>query len=111
MIGKEGMEEWRVKGFRIKAKMKGYLPSNKKSIFDTPIIINNYNRLEYLKDLIAWLESAGMKKIYIIDNLSTYPPLLEFYKKIKYTVFKLDKNYVYHHCSKYLRILKEMALL
>ena len=22
MIGKEGMEEWRVKGFRIKAKMK-----------------------------------------------------------------------------------------
>jgi hypothetical protein len=45
-----------------------------------------------LLKLIEWLESAGMKNIYIIDNLSTYPPLLEYYKKTKYTVFKLDRN-------------------
>jgi hypothetical protein len=78
--------------FRIKSKYLQLFPPKLKSVFDTPVIINNYNRLEYLKDLIAWLESAGMKNIYIIDNLSTYPPLLEFYKKTKYIVYMLDKN-------------------
>jgi hypothetical protein len=33
-----------------------------------------------------------MKKIYIIDNASTYPPLLDFYKTTKHTVFKLTDN-------------------
>jgi GT2 family glycosyltransferase len=57
-----------------------------------PVIINNYNRLDYLVQLIAWLEKAGMRSIYIIDNASTYPPLLEFYKKCPYTIFKLNEN-------------------
>lgn len=57
-----------------------------------PVIINNYNRLECLVILLEWLGKAGMKKIYIIDNNSSYPPLLEFYKKTKYTVYKLDIN-------------------
>ena len=57
-----------------------------------PVIINNYNRLGCLVTLTEWLEKAGMKKIFIIDNNSTYPPLLEFYNKTKYTVYKLDIN-------------------
>jgi len=75
--------------FRIKAK---YFTKKIKNIYQTPIIINNYNRLEYLQKQILWLETVGMTNIYIIDNLSTYPPLLDFYKTTKYTVFKLDKN-------------------
>ncbi len=59
---------------------------------DTPVIINNFNRLDFLRQLLAWLEKAGMKRIFVIDNASTYPPLLEFYKTSKYPVFILDEN-------------------
>jgi hypothetical protein len=57
-----------------------------------PVIINNYNRLDYLLRQLEWLERAGMKRIYIIDNASTYKPLLEFYKNCKYTIFQLTEN-------------------
>ena len=63
--------------------------------FEIPIIINNFNRLTYLKELINSLESRGYKNIYIIDNKSTYPPLLEYYKKIPYKVFLLEQNLGY----------------
>lgn len=57
-----------------------------------PVIINNFNRLGHLKLLINWLENLGIKNIYIIDNLSTYPPLLSYYKETKHKVFLLDRN-------------------
>lgn len=57
-----------------------------------PIIINNFNRLNSMKKLIESLERRGYSNIFIIDNLSTYPPLLEYYERCKYTVFRLDKN-------------------
>jgi hypothetical protein len=79
--------------FRLYAKLRSLFSKPMVSDYRTvPVIINNFNRLEYLKQMISWFELAGMKNIYIIDNLSTYQPLLEFYKKTKYTVFKLDKN-------------------
>jgi len=57
-----------------------------------PVIINNFNRLTCLKKQIAWFEQAGFKHIFIIDNKSSYPPLLAYYKQTKHTVFCLDKN-------------------
>lgn len=60
-----------------------------------PIIINNYNRLECLTKLIASLEARGYRNIYIIDNNSTYPPLLEYYKNCEYTIFRLQQNVGY----------------
>ncbi len=57
-----------------------------------PIIINNFNRLTYLKLLIASLERRGYFNIYIIDNASSYPPLLEYYKQSQYDIFYLRKN-------------------
>jgi hypothetical protein len=57
-----------------------------------PIIINNYNRLEYPLMLIQALERMGYSNIYIIDNKSSYPPLLEYYNHCPYKVFRLDKN-------------------
>lgn len=57
-----------------------------------PIIINNYNRLTTLQLLISALERRGYTNLFIIDNASTYPPLLEYYKTCSYTVFRLKKN-------------------
>lgn len=62
------------------------------SYYDIPIIINNFNRLEYLQRLIHSLEIRGYSNIYIIDNNSTYPPLLDYYDLCPYQVFRLDQN-------------------
>jgi len=60
-----------------------------------PIIINNFNRLDTLKKLINSLESRGYNNIIILDNDSTYPPLLEYYKSIKHEVVYLGQNVGY----------------
>jgi hypothetical protein len=57
-----------------------------------PIIINNFNRVDMLKKLISSLEKRGYNNLYIIDNQSTYPPLLEYYKECPYKIFYLDRN-------------------
>jgi hypothetical protein len=63
-----------------------------KNIKKIPIIINNRNRLSYLTALISWLEKKGYHNIYIIDNNSSYPPLLNYYHSTKYKVFRLKDN-------------------
>jgi len=60
--------------------------------YTIPIIINNRNRLTYLKQLIDGLEKRGYKNIFIIDNASNYLPLLTYYETLPYKVFKLKKN-------------------
>ena len=67
----------------------------KRDYYDVPIIINNYNRLDFLCKLIFSLETRGYTNIYIIDNASTYPPLLEYYKTCPYTIFRLRNNVGY----------------
>lgn len=62
---------------------------------DIPIIINNYNQLDYLKLLLDSLEKRGYDNIVILDNDSTYPPLLEFYKTTPHRVIYLGRNYGY----------------
>jgi hypothetical protein len=46
--------------------------------WQVPIIINSFNRLGSLRRLIGWLLRAGYANLHIIDNASTYPPLLTF---------------------------------
>lgn len=80
--------------------LKWFIPEIKKHLFgikkndykDIPIIINNFNRLEMLKVLINGLETRGYRNIHIIDNKSTYPPLLEYYTTLSYPVYMLNKN-------------------
>jgi hypothetical protein len=62
---------------------------NYKSI---PIIINNFNRLGYLEELIASLEQRGYTNIFILDNCSTYPPLVAFYRSTPHTIIRLARN-------------------
>lgn len=64
-------------------------PTDAKKI---PVIINNFNRLTTLKRLIASLTSRGIDNIIILDNASTYPPLLEWYKNCGHTVIHLEGN-------------------
>lgn len=46
--------------------------------FDPPIIINCRDRLRPLLALVDWLQRAGHKRIVLLDNASTYEPLLEW---------------------------------
>lgn len=57
-----------------------------------PIIINNFNRCASFFQLVDFLRSTGHSNLYVIDNASTYPPLLEQYAKEKLRVFHLRKN-------------------
>ena len=63
------------------------------SVFEIPVVINNFNRLTYLQELVAFLEKCRFATIIIFDNNSTYPPLLEFYKTCKHTVIRSGINY------------------
>lgn len=62
---------------------------------DIPIFIVNFNNLTYLRKLIAWLTERSYKQVYVIDNNSTYPPLLEYYKSSKENVevIRLERNF------------------
>ena len=51
-----------------------------------PVIITVRDRLSCLKELIGWLELAGQNEIWLCDNASTYPPLVEFLRTTKYRV-------------------------
>lgn len=71
----------------IRSQMK-----NPKSI---PIVIINFNQLFYLKKLVDFLVTRNFINIVIVDNLSTYPPLLEYYKNLPPTVIleRMKENY------------------
>ena len=59
---------------------------------DIPIFIICRDRVEPLRKLIAWLESEGLNNIFLIDNASTYPPLLSYYESTPYELIKLGDN-------------------
>lgn len=72
-------------------KVKG--PGNDaKSI---PIVINNFNRLDCTSKLISYLRDKSYENIYVIDNASTYEPLLEYYDREKVNVLTLSENVGY----------------
>lgn len=61
---------------------------------DIPIFILSYNRLVCLKQLVDYLCSCGYSEnIVIVDNASTYPPLLKYLANTKFKVVRLTKNY------------------
>ena len=66
---------------------------------DVPIFINARDRLGVMKRMIDWLLDAGYRKLIILDNLSTYPPLLEYYRALdgdsRVKVIRLEKNFGY----------------
>lgn len=65
---------------------------NADTAFDVPIVINNRNRVSYLRDLVDWLTEAGYRNVIILDNDSTYGPLLRYYEETPARVVKLGYN-------------------
>lgn len=55
----------------------------RKNHLEIPFIINNFNQLFYLKQLVSFLLKSGFKNIIIIDNNSSYSPLLEYYEYLE----------------------------
>lgn len=66
-----------------------------KNFKNLPIFINNRERLTTTRKLVTWLLETGHTNIFILDNASTYPPLLQYYKEIarKVRVLRLCQNY------------------
>jgi hypothetical protein len=58
-----------------------------------PVFINCRDRLAPLLELVSWLERAGCEEIYLLDNDSTYEPLLEHYRGTPHEVVRLGENY------------------
>lgn len=65
--------------------------SNPKSI---PIVIISFNQLYHLKQLIDFLLDHGYERIVILDNHSSYPPLLNYFETLdsRVTLYRLEKN-------------------
>lgn len=57
-----------------------------------PIFINNFNRLSTTKKLVDDLQRFGYHNITILDNDSTYPPLLAWYETRPCRVVLLGRN-------------------
>ena len=76
--------------FKLKHQAQKYVPINQSQI---PIFIISFNRLSYLKQMVTWLEKFGLTNIHIVDNASTYPPLIKYLEKSVYTIHRLNKNY------------------
>lgn len=67
------------------------------SIWDIPIFVNSRDRLHPLRQLLDWLLRAGYRRIYVMDNDSTYPPLLDYYRQLDKSepsvrVLRLQRN-------------------
>jgi hypothetical protein len=59
---------------------------------NTPVFIICRDRVTCLRQLVAWLERAGQDRIYLVDNHSSYPPLLEHLDACPHTVLRLGEN-------------------
>jgi len=62
-------------------------------VHEIPCIINNFNRLTTTKKLVEDLQKLGYGNVIVLDNCSTYPPLLEWYKTNPCRIEYLNRNY------------------
>jgi len=59
---------------------------------ECPVFIPVRDRLESLEQLVIWLERAGHEQIWLIDNASSYPPLMEYLARSPHHVVHLGRN-------------------
>jgi hypothetical protein len=57
-----------------------------------PVFVNSRDRLTCLRQVLAWLSEAGYRNVTIIDNASTYPPLVAFLRECSYPALRVKKN-------------------
>ncbi len=84
---------------QIRGLLKHYTKSS------VPIYVISFNQLTYLENTLTWLKKYGYTNVTVIDNASTYEPLLKFYDEHKdINVVRLKKNYgfrVFECCPKF----------
>ena len=70
-----------------------------------PLIINSFNICTYVRNMVDKFRGFGFRNIIIIDNGSSYPVLMEYYKELQETgcalVLYYNNNFGprYFHCS------------
>jgi hypothetical protein len=69
-----------------------YILNNKQELKSTYIFICNYNRLQTTKKLVELLNAKGYFNIVILDNGSSYQPLLDWYATLYTTKVHFCKN-------------------
>ena len=57
-----------------------------------PVYIPTRDRLAPLLELLAWLESVGQHEVYLVDNRSSYRPLLDYFERSPYHVIHVGHN-------------------
>jgi hypothetical protein len=57
-----------------------------------PVFINTRDRVTPLLQQIDWLERAAVDRIVIVDNASTYEPLLDYLRSTPHEVVRLEEN-------------------
>lgn len=86
---------WRLNNW-IKYTFNTTISKQIKNPFSIPIIIISFNQLFYLEQLINFLLKRGFSNIVIIDNNSSYLPLLNYFKELssnkKITIHQLKEN-------------------
>ena len=64
---------------------------------DIPVCIISYNCFTYVKSMVEQLLKYT-SNIVIIDNCSTYPPLIEYLKTVNVKIIRMDRNYGHTVC-------------
>jgi|GEM_PF-811204 len=69
-------------------------PARRKALdpAELPIVINSRDQLGSLKQLVDWLVGAGCGNVIILDNASTFPPLLDYLASAPVKVVRLEEN-------------------
>jgi hypothetical protein len=57
-----------------------------------PIFVIVRDLLSPLQQLIEWLERAGHDRVVLVDNASTYPPMVEYLSTTEHTVVRCGWN-------------------
>jgi hypothetical protein len=77
------------------ARFNPIVAAQNKDYRSIPIVIISFNQLDYLQRLVDFLQQNHYSNIVIIDNHSTYQPLLHYFNTIESTVtiHRLSENY------------------
>lgn len=57
-----------------------------------PIFIVSRDRVTCLSALVQWLEAAGQERIFIVDNGSTYEPLLDYLASSPHNIIRQENE-------------------
>lgn len=80
--------------YRQMVKRDTLIRRQRENPLEIPVIIINFNQLFYLRKLVGFLKQRGFINIVIVDNQSSYPPLLAYYETLTgVTVEHMDDNY------------------